>query len=350
MGWTGACGGSGGCTVKLDRDLTVGAIFWPFPEYTVTPFADTTARPGGIDAQGNIVFVVAPPSGIGDRAFYRDARTGALRQLWPTDDAWATSISPNGAHIALTTFHWNGSDDAWKTYRLEDGVWKPIRDLGGADGSYLGSIGDDGVIVGGAHVSGTGDQRILHGMMEDGSAVYDLGTNERSSYTGGRGGDRIFGIVWDSPYLAHRAAVWEADGIHLLGSFGGDYSFANAINRDGLIVGGAQASDGAMWGFVWDPQSRMLRNVGALPGGGGSELFAINGSDMAVGYAGGGSHGGGSSNAGVLWFDGTLRDLNDLVDESTTLLSTAELINDDGQIVGTGMVRGHWGLYLLTPR
>ena len=347
MGWTGPCQGLADCVVKLDKDVTVGAIFWPFPAYTVVSFADSTARPGGMDAQGNVVFVMSPNS-VGEVAFYREAQTGVLRQLWPTNDAWATSISPNGAHIALTTFRWNGADDAWKTYRQENGVWKPVGDLGGADGSFLGSIGDDGVIIGGSHVSGTGDQRIFHGMMDDGHRVYDFGTTERSSYTGGRGGNRIFGSVWDSPYLAHRAAVWETDGIHLLGNFGGDYSFANAINRDGMIVGAAQASDNAMWGFVWDPQSRSLRNIGALRDGGGSQLFAINDGGMAVGDAGGGTHG--ASNAGVLWFNGTLWDLNDLVEESITSLSTGLHINANGQIVGTGMVRGHWGLYLLIPR
>jgi hypothetical protein len=158
---------------------------------------------------------------VGDLAFYRDARTGAERQIWPGNDAWRVRISPAG-RIALTTFHWNSNDDAWNSYRLTaSGTWQPVRALGGADGANASSIDDVGVIVGGAHVSGARNQRVFHRYLEDGSRIDDLGSNDVNSSAFARGGGYIIGGVWNNAFAPHRAAVWGPDGFGELGNFGG---------------------------------------------------------------------------------------------------------------------------------
>jgi len=73
MGWTGACSGLGRCTLRLDQDVAVGAIFWLVPAYTVTGFGDLFVSLGGIDDAGNIVFVRPPEKIIGQ---------GLLRNQW----------------------------------------------------------------------------------------------------------------------------------------------------------------------------------------------------------------------------------------------------------------------------
>jgi len=340
MGWTGACSGLGGCTLRLDQDLALGAIFWPFPAYTVIGFGNLFTSLGGIDDGGNIVFVKPPEQiMVGDLAFYRDAGTGEERQVWPTNDAWTIRISPAG-RIALTTFRWSGNDDAWNSYRMTaSGTWQSVRALGGADGAYAGSIDDAGVIVGGAHVSGTGTDRVFHGYLEDGSSIVDLGSSDVNSAAFARGGGYIVGDVWNNAFAPHRAAVWGPDGIRELGNFGGSYSFASGINRHGVVVGQAERSDHGFHAFVWDPQTRLLRDVAV------GELHSINDDGVAVGTTAGGPRG-----SGMLYFNGIVWDLNDLVQEKDTRLEGAMFINSRGQIIGSGLVHNEWRDYLLTPR
>jgi hypothetical protein len=343
MGWTGACSGLGGCTLRLDQDVTSGAIFWPFPAYTVTAFGNLFASLGGIDDAGNIVFV-RPPEKImvGDLAFYRDGRTGEERQIWPDSDAWTIRISPGG-RIALTTFHWNGNDDAWNSYRMTaTGTWQAVRTLRGADGATAASIDDAGVIFGGAHVSGTGTDRVFHGYLEDGSSIVDLGSSDVNSSAFARGGGYIVGDVWNNAFAPHRATVWGPDGIRELGNFGGSYSFAYEINRHGVVVGTAERSDHGFHAFIWDPQTRSPRDVGV------GQLLSVNDDGTAVGSTEGGYPM--PRGKGILYFNGVVWDLNDLVQEKDTRLEGAMFINSRGQIIGGGLVHNEWRDYLLTPR
>src|SRR6267378_2434928 len=343
MGWTGACSGLGGCALRLDQDLALGAVFWPFPAYTVTGFGNIYTSLGGIDDAGNIVFV-RPPEKImvGDLAFYRDASNGQERQIWPSNDAWTIRISPAG-RIALTTFHWNGNDDAWNSYRMTaSGTWQSVRTLGGADGATAGSIDDAGVVIGGAHVSGTGTDRVFHGYLEDGSSIVDLGSSDVNSSAVARGGGYILGGVWNNAFAPHRAAIWGPDGIRELGNFGGSYSFAYGINRHGVIVGTAERSDHGFHAFIWDPQTRLLSDVGA------GELLSINDDGVAVGSTAGGYPM--PRGNGTLYFNGIVWDLNDLVQEKDTHLEGAMFINSRGQIIGSGLVHNEWRDYILTPR
>ncbi|MFL5308965.1 MAG: InlB B-repeat-containing protein [Myxococcales bacterium] len=344
MGWTGSCSGLGACNVRLDQDMSIGAIFWLFPAYTVAAFGDVYTRLGGMDDAGNIVYVRPPGNLVGDIAYYRDASTGEERQLWPGADAWAVSIS-RGGRIALTTFHWNGNEDAWSSYRLRpSGVWEAVRTLGGVDGAFVGTVDDAGVIIGGSHVSGTGDQRVFHAYLEDGNGIVDLGSSDTNSYAFARRGAYVAGGVWGSPYGPHRAAVWTGDGIHELGSFGGPYSFARGINGQGVIVGSAQLGgpDFGEHAFIWDPRTQALRDVG------GGQLTDINDDGVAVGSTQGGYPM--PRGEGLLYFNGVLWHLKDLVQEQDTSLEGAMFINSRGQIIGSGFVHNHWGDYLLTPR
>jgi len=342
MGWTGACSGLKECVVRLDEDAKVGAIFWPFPAYTVTAFGDLFTSLGGIDDAGNVVFVRSANL-VGDLAFYRDATNGAESQMWPGNDAWTIRISPAG-RIALTTFRVNAGDDAWDSWRLRPGTrwtWDHARTLGGVDGAYALSVDDGGLIIGGAHVSGRGTDRIFRAYTEDGARIVDLGSSDLSSSATAHGGGLIIGSVWGSAFGPRRAAVW-SDGIHEIGSFGGTYSIAYGINRHGAIVGTAQTSDGGFHAFLRDAQSRALRDLG--PG----EMLSINDDGVAVGSTEGGYPM--PRGNGTLYFNGIVWNLNDLVQEPDTRLEGAMFVNSRGQIIGGGLVHNRWGDYLLTPR
>jgi len=127
-----------------------------------------------------------------------------------------------------------------------------------------------------------------------------------------------------------------------LGTLGGTYSYANAINASGQVVGWASTgpehhaflySDGAM------------QDLGTL-GGIYSYAKAINASGQVVGW----STGLGPEHA-FIYSEGLMTDLNTFLPANSgwTLLR-ANAINDSGQIVGYGdSPYGDKRAYLLTP-
>ena len=100
---------------------------------------------------------------------------------------------------------------------------------------------------------------------------------------------------------AIHAALWDANGIHNLGTLGGRDSMAEGLNNRGQIVGFAYHADGTLHAFI--------------------------------------------SAAGVM------RDLNELIpSNSGWMLRNAMAVNDAGQIVGNGVAPdGNIRAFLLTP-
>ncbi|TDC43506.1 hypothetical protein [Micromonospora sp. KC213] len=96
-----------------------------------------------------------------------------------------------------------------------------------------------------------------------------------------------------------------------LGTFGGDSSYATAMNDRGDVVGRAQAADGTFRGFLWR-DGRMI-DLGAF------NPIDVNDHGQVVG-----GHGDGSG--GYVWHRGVLRSLGD-----PSALPVA--INDRGQVV-----------------
>ena len=131
-----------------------------------------------------------------------------------------------------------------------------------------------------------------------------------------------------------------------LGTLGGDYSQAYAINASGQVVGHAFPASGGAHAFLYDGTT--LRDLGTL-GGNHSDAMAINAGGQVVGKAetpSGGPH--------AFLYDGTtMHDLNNLLDASGDgwTVVEARAINDAGQIAATAHnpdAVSH--AVLLTPR
>lgn len=93
-------------------------------------------------------------------------------------------------------------------------------------------------------------------------------------------------------------------------------------------------------------------DIGTLPGYQNSVATAINNSSLVVGYAWLPATEGEPFRRAFLYDarDGVLTDLNDLLPEgSAWSLVDALDINDAGQIVGRGLIRGEMHGFLLTP-
>jgi probable HAF family extracellular repeat protein len=117
-----------------------------------------------------------------------------------------------------------------------------------------------------------------------------------------------------------------------LGTLGGAFSWANAVNNRGQVVGRSAVQGGLQHAFLWE--DGVMTDLGTLPGGNYSEAYAINNRGQVVGW--------GTINEstctgfdgcwhGFLWENGTMTDLGTL---GAGFLSYAYSINDRGDIVG----------------
>ncbi len=117
----------------------------------------------------------------------------------------------------------------------------------------------------------------------------------------------------------------------ILGTLGGDRSYAYAINDSGQVVGESSTSDSQFRAFLWDKDNGM-RNLGVLeiPGNPGQPYYScatgINNSGQVVGYSG---YYDGPERA-FLWENGQVCDLGSLGGTN----SHATGINNQGQMVG----------------
>lgn len=158
-----------------------------------------------------------------------------------------------------------------------------------------------------------------------------------------------------TPGSGTEAELWsESTGTTILPSFGGYYSDASGINDLGQVVGASRAyienSSEVARAFLWS-ENTGLTNLGILSDDPDSESFAsdINNLGQVVGTSQLESGDFGPYHA-FLWEDGVMMDLNNLVvDGSGWVLSRATAINENGQIVGEGLLNGETHAFVLNP-
>lgn len=215
------------------------------------------------------------------------------------------------------------SFDNARAFRWENGALVNLGTLGGAF-SFANGINDLGQIVGQSMTSAMEEHAFL---WEDG-VLSDLGTlgGDTRSVAGDINNlGQIVGLSQPSFVGADfRAVLWPADGGMLdLGTLGGVFSVAIAINDLEQIVGMAATGAGDSHAFLW--QDGVMQDLGTL-GGTSSTAAGINELGQVVGWS---TTGAGDEHA-FLWQDGVMHDLGTLGGS----ISLAFGINNLGQIVG----------------
>jgi probable HAF family extracellular repeat protein len=209
-------------------------------------------------------------------------------------DVVPTHINSNGDVVGIASAGEEKCAAGYKAYG------KGMQDLGGL-GSRAFALNDVGIAVGDANFQGPGAGAVLtsHAAFFKGGLAYDLGTPEGALYSRANdinASEQIVGFsstTLDGPYS--RAFVWTNQTMQDLGTLGGAFAQANAINDNGFVTGWSQtATAGAnllaqTHAFVYQlkgPGSPIppMRDLGTL-GGFNSYGTCINASNHVVGYS-----------------------------------------------------------------
>jgi len=135
-----------------------------------------------------------------------------------------------------------------------------------------------------------------------------------------------------------QAVMWNNGAITDLGTLGGPQSAAYAINGNGQVTGWAQTASDALDVFEWS--NGTMTNLGTF--GQDAVGEAINDHGAITGQ---------SSLGAWIWSGGVFQNLNNLIPAGSGFtLNDAPAINDNGQIVATGInAQGQTHAFLLTP-
>lgn len=307
--------------------------------YTITelpsPPGATSVQATGMNDQGQVSGFANYGSGV-VRPLTWDH---GIPQLIEGDEAWqsgyAGGINAHG-HAVL-----NGQDRQGRKnlFLATRSTLRPLRPIAPASSAAVLGLNDLDHAVG-YSLDGTGR---THAVLWRGRAALSLGVKGDDGTTANDidNDDRIVGVrVIDGvarPFRWHHGLLSWLDRIEP-----GSTANVLASNNRGLAVGGADTPDGPRAVLWTDTRATVL---GTLPGHLRSSARDINDLAQIVG-----SSSENEASAAVLWQDGHPRDLNELIDyASSWRLSDALGINNNGQVVGSGILEGRPGIFLLTP-
>ncbi len=244
-------------------------------------------------------------------------------------------------------------------YLDHNGTLTDIGTLGGSS-SWLNKVNDNGQVVGQSFIAG---DVASHAFLWSNGSMSDLGT------LGGTYSDASFinnsGLVAGNSYIAgdqfQHAFVYKNGSMNDLGTFGGNSSSVSGMNESGQIIGTSSLiGDENSHAFLWSNGS--IIDLGTLGDSyDSSKVIGINSSGQVVGTCSAIitpsemrllNIDGTISTRPFLYSNGTMTDINDLVDEPHGLFYDVVSIDDSGQIVVSGVVnRGldYYYTYVLTP-
>ncbi|HZK80771.1 MAG TPA: hypothetical protein VFC46_06875 [Humisphaera sp.] len=290
----------------------------------------------GLNQAGVVVGNADAAKGIMPGFKFANAVISALGTLPGATTAHAYSVN---SQVDVTGEILVGKSD--HAYLFSKGVMHDLGTLGGSS-SFAYSINDSDTIVGGSFIRG---DKLVHAFeWTPISGMKDIGTlggGFSLAYAITAAG-KVAGYSTNSHGQNH-AFLYDGK-IHDLGTLSGaTRSVAYAINATGQIAGSATVKNNEHAVLY---SGGKFSDLGTL-GGISSWAYGINRSATIVGVS---TIKGSSTTHAFEYRAGKMYDLNSLIDPASgwTLLA-ASAVNDAGQIVGVGMIRGHVHGFLLNP-
>jgi probable HAF family extracellular repeat protein len=242
----------------------------------------------------------------------------------------------------------DGGGDSGPGWRYENGVYTIIDLVPGTGAARLGGVNNAG------DVAGTGFDGSI---ATPDKAWLDINGTGLFNLTPGTSGGRATGInnagqvcgYTQGPLEGFEALRWDENGgTQFLGTLGLSFSFANAINDSGQVVGSAKSANGNI-GKAWIYTDGVGQQEIPAPPGETVTAVGINNQGHVVGW----THASGPD-IGWLWTPQSgLRTLHEIFDFAGAGFSavTPRDINDVGQILVGGFDNNatEWRTVLLTP-
>ncbi len=264
---------------------------------------------------------------------------GASYGWTATRGGWDVTDITKLAAVAFPDFQFNSyvgatSDDRiyWLSYRTKDssGIkelfqWQKgtISDLGPVP-FLFGAANDKGAIVGSDDFApyGPAPRPPIHLYLWQSGTVTTLGTFAYAAFAGLNDREQVALEIGGAGRGLH-AALWDNGRTIGLGSLGGKWSSAIALNNRGQVVGASLPAKGYEHAFLW--QQGKMTDLGTLRGN-YSQAVALNDRGQVVGYWG---RWGRRAQRAFLWQNGRAADLGRVSDP----LSLPFAINNRGQVI-----------------
>ena len=300
----------------------------------------------GINAAGDVSGYSSPSRGW-RAGIFRAGRWVPLGDL--PEDSVAQAINDAGQVAGTVDSGRISSGAEPRAFLWEQGRIRWLGGLGGASGIAR-AISPKGEVTGMA-TTRSGER---HAFVTRDGAMVDLGTLPGGAFSEGYGvnaAGEVAGFAGIGDFRFH--AFVHRDGRLLdLGTLpGGINSYAYGINARGQITGvsgtGIERPGRPNPSHAFLHEDGKMKDLGSLIGPKGqSGGLALN----AQGEIAGWSETSEDRSHAVRIRDGRMSDLNALIDPASGwVLSEAVGINDKGQIVGNGVLRGRQRAFLLTP-
>jgi probable HAF family extracellular repeat protein len=302
----------------------------------------------GLNNGGWAVGEYEPVGALYQHGFLYNGQTIAGLAISP--DVYSIAWGINDSNVVVGEYLSHPGSYIYEAFRYNNGIATGLGFLSSSSYSSAHAVNRMGQIVGESSTNSTGS--VIHAVLWDNGTNVDLGVLG-GTYSSANAINNSGTIVGESSVegTTNTHAFIYTNSMVPLGTLGGDYSTAKSINDAGVVVGESTEVAGGvtnLQAFMYQNGSMTsLRAQAAASGADSSSASAINNLGQIVGYLGFGQ-----LNQAFL-FDGT--NMLNLIQyippwSGFTNLSSADGINDKGQIIGSGtLTNGDYHGFLLTP-